>query len=92
MNRSELIEEMSARTLEPKNQSAMLLEVILDCITKGLETDGRVNLVRFGVFQVRKRRAKRIREPKGGKLVMTSSINVVRFSPGTELEKKVNDE
>ena len=65
------------------------VQKILDAIIKGLLEDGRAELRNFGVFQVKKRKAKLGRNPKTGETVMVPVRWAVKFKPGTEMAERV---
>ena len=61
----------------------------LDAIIGGLVADGRIELRKFGVFEVRDRAAKQGRNPNTGDPMMLPAKKVVSFKPGTEMEERV---
>ena len=61
----------------------------LDSIVNGLVKDGRIELRKFGVFEVRDRAAKRIHHPNTGEPIMLPAKKVVSFKPGTEMDERV---
>ena len=71
---------------------AMALEIVqrvFDGIIEVLVSEGRIELRNFGVFVVRKRRARQARNPKTGERVSVPERQVVAFKPGLEMEEKV---
>jgi nucleoid DNA-binding protein len=65
------------------------VQMTLDGITQALVVDGRVELRNFGVFAVRKRRARKARNPRTGERVKVPAKLVVTFKPGREMEAQV---
>ena len=61
----------------------------LDAIISGLVADGRSELRKFGVFEVRDRAAKQGRNPKTGEPISLPAKKVVSFKPGTEMDQRV---
>jgi nucleoid DNA-binding protein len=60
-----------------------------DAIVKTLIADKRIELRNFGVFEVKKRAARKARNPRTGAKVFVPEKFVVTFKPGKEMEEKV---
>ena len=62
-------------------------------IEKGCDdgTLGRIELRNFGVFEVKKRAARKARNPRTGERVDVEEKFVVTFKPGKEMEEKVKE-
>src|SRR5262245_11712611 len=60
-----------------------------DKITEALVEEGRIELRNFGVFEVKKRRPKKARNPRTGEGVMVPARLVVTFKPGREMQGRV---
>ncbi len=62
-------------------------------IDKGNENGvlGRIELRNFGVFEVKKRAARKARNPRTGERVDVEAKFVVTFKPGKEMEEKVRE-
>jgi integration host factor subunit beta len=58
---------------------------IIDTLIK----DGRIELRNFGVFEVRRRKARRARNPRTNARVDVPEKSVVTFQPGKEMEERV---
>src|SRR5262249_20107036 len=65
------------------------VQMALDGITDVLMQEGRVELRNFGVFEVRKRRARKARNPRTGAHVKVPAKLVVSFKPGLEMQQRV---
>jgi DNA-binding protein HU-beta/integration host factor subunit beta len=62
---------------------------VLDGITDTLVEKGRIELRNFGVFEVRKRKPRKARNPRTGEKVKVPAKMVVTFKPGREMEERV---
>lgn len=62
---------------------------VFDGIIEVLVSEGRIELRNFGVFMVRKRRARQARNPRTGEPVSIPERCVVTFKAGQEVEEKV---
>ena len=58
-------------------------------VVETLVTERRVELRNFGVFEVRRRAARRGRNPRTGEKVSVPERYVVRFKPGKEMEERI---
>jgi integration host factor subunit beta len=52
-------------------------------------TEGRLELRNFGVFEVKKRKPRKARNPRTGESVDIPAKLVVTFKPGREMEKRI---
>jgi len=66
--------------------------LLLDAIVNTLAEEGRVELRNFGVFEVRRRKARKAHNPRTGEQVIVPEKCVVAFKPGQELEERVQTE
>tara|TARA_B100001939_G_C16768354_1_gene541476 strand:+ start:169 stop:603 length:435 start_codon:yes stop_codon:yes gene_type:complete len=78
-------EELGLTQLKTKE----IVQKTFDAIVDTLVTDGRIELRNFGVFEVKKRAARRARNPRTGGQVQVPEKYVVTFKPGKEMEARV---
>src|ERR1700693_3026846 len=71
-------------------QALEILQMVLDGITEALLTGQRIELRNFGIFEVKKRRARQARNPKTGASVFVPAKAVVTFKPGLTLGSRVS--
>ena len=64
MNKSELIAAIAAKTGETKKDAEATLNAFIDVVTEALVKGDKVQLVGFGSFEVRKRAARKGRNPQ----------------------------
>jgi integration host factor subunit beta len=62
---------------------------VFDGITETLVQEGRIEFRNFGVFEVKKRKPRRARNPRTGESVKVPAKMVVTFKPGREMEERV---
>jgi nucleoid DNA-binding protein len=62
---------------------------VFDGITEALVQKGRIELRNFGIFEVRKRKPRRARNPRTGEGVAVPAKLVVAFTPGLEMKERV---
>ena len=66
------------------------VQMVFDGITKTLVDEGRIELRNFGVFEVKRRRARKARNPRTGEGLNVPARMVVAFKPGREMEERVS--
>jgi DNA-binding protein HU-beta len=85
MNKTELIEAVATRSSTTKNQTAALLNGLLEVIQDTLANGNNVQLVGFGTFSITERASREGRNPATGKSMTIPAKKVVRFKPGKAL-------
>ncbi|GHS91503.1 hypothetical protein FACS1894139_13110 [Planctomycetales bacterium] len=75
--------------LVPAQQVKEIVQRTLDEIVAVLVKEKRLELRNFGVFEVRRRKARKARNPKTGEKVYLEEHNVVMFSAGKIMSEKV---
>ena len=91
MNKSELIAAMAAKTGETKKNAEASLNALIDVITETLEKGDKVQLVGFGSFEVRKRAARKGRNPQTKEEIKIPASKAPVFKAGKALKDLVNN-
>ena len=89
MNKSELVELVAEKTELSKKDSEKAVKAVLESITDGLVKGDKVQLVGFGTFEVRNRKAREGRNPATGEKIKIKALKVPAFKPGKALKEKV---
>lgn len=76
----------------PQNQSAQVLESILEIIKNTLENGEDVLITGFGKFYVKEKRERKGRNPQTGEDLMLGSRRVVGFKCSGKLRERMNGE
>ena len=66
-----------------------IVQKTFDAIVDTLIEEKRIELRNFGVFEVKRRAARKARNPRTGEKVFVAEKYVVTFKPGKEMEEKV---
>src|SRR5271169_756564 len=74
----------------PCTEVKAIVQQVLDGIIETLVSEGRIELRNFGVFAVKKRKAREARNPRTGEKVSVPEKMIVTFKPGRELEARVS--
>lgn len=90
MNKSNLIDAMAEDAGITKAAAKKSLESFLENVEGALSRGDRVSLVGFGSWSVSRRAAREGRNPQTGKTIKIPAKNVVKFRPGSGLQKAIN--
>lgn len=90
MNKTNLIDAMAEDAGVSKAAAKKALESFLGNVGNSLKKGDRVSLVGFGSWAKTKRAAREGRNPQTGKTIKIAAKNVVKFKPGSDLQKAVN--
>ncbi len=90
MNKTELIEHISAKSDISKAAAGRALASVIEAVTKTLKKGGTVSLVGFGSFGVTRRKARTGRNPKTGVAIKIKASKAPRFRPGKALKDALN--
>lgn len=89
MTKKEIVKDISEAIGLTQLKTKEIVQKTFDAIVKTLVEDGRIELRNFGVFEVKKRAARKARNPRTGDKVFVPEKYVVTFKPGKEMEEKV---
>jgi len=90
MNKSDLIAAIAAKTGETKKSAEASLNAITEAITEALVKGDKVQLVGFGSFEVRKRAARKGRNPQTKEEIKIPASKAPVFKAGKALKELVN--
>jgi len=90
MNKSDLIAAIAAKTGETKKNSEAALNAFVDVVTESLVKGDKVQLVGFGSFEVRKRAARKGRNPQTKEEIKIPASKAPVFKAGKALKDLVN--
>ena len=90
MNKSELIAAIAAKTGETKKSAEAALNAFTEVITDTLVKGDKVQLVGFGSFEVRKRAARKGRNPQTKEEIKIPASKAPVFKAGKALKDLVN--
>jgi DNA-binding protein HU-beta len=90
MTKAELVDDIAAKTELTKRDVTTVVDTLLECVKAELTKGNKVQLIPFGSFEVRKRKAREGRNPKTGEKLMIAARSVPAFHPGKDLRDAVN--
>jgi integration host factor subunit beta len=89
VTKKEIVKTISEEIGLTQLKTKEIVQKTFDAIVETLVGEGRIELRNFGVFEVKKRAARKARNPRTGDRVDVPEKFVVTFKPGKEMEEKV---
>ena len=89
MTKKEIVKTISEQIGLTQLKTKEIVQKTFDAIVETLVTERRIELRNFGVFEVKKRAARKARNPRTGVKVNVPAKFVVTFKPGKEMEERV---
>ena len=89
VTKKEIVKAISEEIGLTQLKTKEIVQKTFDAIVDTLVTDRRIELRNFGVFEVKKRAARKARNPRTGERVAVPEKFVVTFKPGKEMEERV---
>ena len=90
MTKKEIAKKISEQSGITHLLALEAVQMVFDGIRETLLDEGRIELRNFGVFEVKRRRARKARNPRTGETISVPERSVVTFKPGREMEARVN--
>ena len=90
MNKTELVAAIAAKTKCTKRAAEMTVEALLETFTAELAKGEKVQIIGFGTFEVRARKARKGRNPQSGEALDIPAANQPVFTAGKTLKEAVN--
>ena len=91
LTRSKLIEKLSIKLHIPAFQTEHAVKLILSSIIKALSNGDRIEIRKFGSFEIREKEARIARNPKTGQVVQMQKQFTAHFKAGQPLRDRVNN-
>lgn len=89
MTKKEIVKDISDITGLTQLKTKEVVQKTFDAIVDTLLSERRIELRNFGVFEVKRRKARKARNPRTGTRVDVPPKFVVTFKPGKEMEEKI---
>jgi nucleoid DNA-binding protein len=91
VTKKEIVKQIADRAQLTQLKTKEIVQWTFDAIVDTLIQDGRIELRNFGVFEVKRRKPRKARNPRTGEKVDVEAKNVVTFKPGKEMEERVRN-
>jgi nucleoid DNA-binding protein len=89
MTKKDMAKEIAQAAGITQAQAQDIVQRVFNGIIETLAEKGRIELRNFGVFEVKKRKARQARNPRTGEKVLVPERAVIAFKPGLEMEERV---
>jgi integration host factor subunit beta len=89
VTKKEIVKTISEEIGLTQLKTKEIVQKTFDAIVETLVEEERIELRNFGVFEVKKRAARKARNPRTGERVDVPEKYVVTFKPGKEMEERV---
>ena len=89
MNKQDLVEAVAQKLGTSKAGGGRAVNAVLCGISKGVKKDKSVQLIGFGTFSVKKRKARTGRNPQTGETIKIKASRTVGFKAGKKLKDSV---
>lgn len=91
MTKKEIVKTISEEIGLTQLKTKEIVQKTFDAIVETLVEERRIELRNFGVFEVKRRAARKARNPRTGDKVYVPEKFVVTFKPGKEMEERVRE-
>jgi nucleoid DNA-binding protein len=91
VTKKEIVKQISEEIGLTQLKTKEIVQKTFDAIVETLISENRIELRNFGVFEVKRRKARKARNPRTGEKVDVEPKNVVTFKPGKEMEERVRN-
>lgn len=91
MTKKEIVKTISEEIGMTQLKTKEIVQKTFNAIVNTLVEDHRIELRNFGVFEVKRRAARKARNPRTGEKVYVPEKFVVTFKPGKEMEERVRE-
>ncbi len=91
VTKKEIVKTISEEIGLTQLKTKEIVQKTFDAIVDTLVEDRRIELRNFGVFEVKRRAARKARNPRTGEKVLVPEKFVVTFKPGKEMEERVRE-
>ncbi|MCD6378010.1 MAG: integration host factor subunit beta [Planctomycetes bacterium] len=89
MNKKEMVRRIASELNVEQVLVGKIVQRCLDTILETLATTGRVELRNFGVFKVKRRAARKARNPRLNTEIKLPPRNIIYFQPGKNVAKMI---
>jgi len=89
MTKAEMVEELAKKCDCKKSQAQEAFDAVFSMLGKALKKNGKVLVPGFGTFKIRKRKARKGRNPQTGATINIAASKTVGFKPAEKLKGEI---
>jgi len=90
LTKRELMRQIAMELNIDQVTARKIVQRTLDAVLQAVAESGRFELRNFGVFEVKRRAARKARNPKTNEEVLVPAKNVLSFQPGKNVAKMIS--
>jgi integration host factor subunit alpha len=90
MTKAEIVDRVYQKVGFSKKESSEIVDLVFEIVKETLERSENIKISGFGSFVLRKKRARRGRNPQTGEEIEISPRKVLTFKPSLVLKKAIN--
>ena len=92
LTKADIVEKLAVAENISKKESFDLVETAFEMMRQVLETGDNLKITRFGNFEVKRKNARKGRNPKTGEALTITPRRVLTFKPSALLKHALNEE
>ena len=90
MNKTELIASVAQKSDLTKKDAEKAVKAVFEAVSESLKKGDKVQIIGFGTFEVRARKAREGRNPRNNKPIKSPASKTPAFKAGKQLKDMVN--
>ena len=90
MNKTELIAKVATEAEITKKDAEKAVKAVFNVISEGLAQGDKIQIIGFGTFEVRQRKAREGRNPRNNEPIQIEAYKAPAFKAGKQLKDLVN--
>ena len=90
MNKTELITQVAQKSDLTKKDAEKAVKSVFEAISDSLQKGDKVQIIGFGTFEVRQRKAREGRNPRNNEVIKIEASKTPAFKAGKQLKDLVN--
>jgi nucleoid DNA-binding protein len=91
ITKKDLVEQIAKQTGLTRVDTKIIVECFLDAVSKALEVGTNIEIRTFGRFKIKKKQARRARNPRTNQYINVAAGYKPVFEASKELRKRIND-
>jgi nucleoid DNA-binding protein len=91
VTKKDLVEKIAEQTGLTRVDTKIIVECFLDSVSQVLQDGSNIEVRRFGRFKIKKKRARRARNPRTNQNIQVAAGYKPYFESSRELRKRIND-
>jgi nucleoid DNA-binding protein len=91
VTKKDLVEQIAEHTGLTRVDTKIIVECFLDSVSQALQNGTNIEIRKFGRFKIKKKRARRARNPRTNQHIQVPAGYKPVFEASRELRKRIND-